>query len=319
MRHIPGLERGVGVDEARRLLTRTLRAKGIDSPELDARILVGHAIGLDHAALAAAPQRSLTDAEARATIALVMRRLEREPIARIVGAKEFWGLALSITPATLVPRPESETVVEAALASVDARGSRAAPYRIADLGTGSGALLLALLSELPQAAGVGTDISVDALITARDNAARLHYRARSAFVAGHFGCALAGEFDLIVSNPPYIASGDIGALAADVRDYDPRAALDGGPDGLAAYRCIAGDARRLLAPGGYLVVELGQGQADAVAALLAQAGLKIVIIRNDLAGIPRALVAHSVGASASAHPLGLMRRSEKIAWNIGRE
>jgi release factor glutamine methyltransferase len=319
MKDIPGLEQGVRVDEARRLLTQTLRAKGIDSPDLDARILIGHALGLDHAALAAAPQRSLTDAEARTTVALATRRLEREPIARIVGTKEFWGLALSITPATLVPRPESETVVEAALASVDARGSRAAPSRIADLGTGSGALLLALLAELPQAIGVGTDISVDALIAARDNAARLHHRARSAFVAGHFGCALAGEFDLIVSNPPYIASGDIAALAADVRDHDPRAALDGGPDGLAAYRCIAGDARRLLAKGGHLVVELGQGQAGAIAALFAQAGLKIVTIRNDLAGIPRALVAHSVSACTRTHPLGLMRRSEKIAWNIDRE
>jgi release factor glutamine methyltransferase len=319
MTQVPGLEPAVRVDEARRLLTRALRATGIDSPELDARILIGHVLGLDHAALAAALQRRLTDTEARSTIALAMRRLQREPIARIVGAKEFWGLALGITPATLVPRPETETVVEAALASVDAGGSRAQPYRIADLGTGSGALLLALLSELPQATGVGTDISVDALIAARANAARLHYRARSAFVAAHFGCALAGEFDLIVSNPPYVASGDIDALAADVRDYDPRAALDGGPDGLAAYSCIAGDARRLLAQGGHLVVELGQGQAEAVAALFAQADLKIAIIRNDLAGIPRALVAHSAGASASAHPLGLMRRNEKIAWNIGRE
>jgi release factor glutamine methyltransferase len=319
MMAIAGLERGVRIDESRRLLTQILRAQGIDSPELDARILVGHALGLDHAALAAAWQRSLTDAEARATIALAIRRLNREPIARIVGTKEFWGLALHITPATLVPRPESETVVEAALASVDARGSRAAPYRIADLGTGSGALLLALLTELPQAFGVGTDISVDALITARDNAARLHHRARSAFVAGDFGCALAGEFDLVVSNPPYIASGEVAALAADVRDYDPRAALDGGPDGLAAYRCIASDAQRLLAREGHLVVELGQGQADAVAALFAQAGLKIAIIRNDLAGVSRALVAHLGGAGAGAHPLGLMRRSEKIAWNIGRE
>lgn len=300
MKPVPGIEPGVEVDEARRQLTRILRAKGIDSPELDARILVGHALGLDHAALAAAPRRSLTHAEARAIGVLAKRRLEREPIARIVGTKEFWGLALNITSATLVPRPESETVVEAALASLDARGSRAALYRIADLGTGSGALLLALLSELSHAFGVGTDISIDALITARDNAARLHYRARSAFVAGDFGCALAGEFDLIVSNPPYIASGEIGALAADVRDYDPRIALDGGPDGLAAYRCIARDAQHLLARGGHLVVELGQGQADAVAALFAQAGLKITIIRNDLAGIPRALVAHAVSAGARA-------------------
>jgi release factor glutamine methyltransferase len=319
MTHIPGLEGGVGVDAARRLLTRALRAKGIDSPELDARILVGHALGLDHAALAAAPGRSLTDAEACAATALAMRRLNREPIARIVGTKEFWGLALRITPATLVPRPESETVVEAALASIDARGSRTESYRIADLGTGSGALLLALLSELPQAFGIGVDINVDALVTALGNAARLHQRARSAFVASDFGCALAGEFDLIVSNPPYVASGDLAALAADVRDHDPRVALDGGADGLAAYRYIAGDAKRLLAREGLLVVELGQGQADEVAALFALEGLKIAIIRNDLAGIPRALVAHSVGAGASAHPLGLMRRSEKIAWNIGRE
>ncbi|MGP0089406.1 MAG: peptide chain release factor N(5)-glutamine methyltransferase [Xanthobacteraceae bacterium] len=302
MKHVPGLEPGMGVDEARRLLSRILRAKEIDSPELDARILVGHALGLDHAALAAAPQRRLTDSEARAIGVLAMRRLEREPIARIVGTKEFWGLALNITSATLVPRPESETVVEAALASIDGRGSRTAPYRIADLGTGSGALLLALLSELPQAFGVGTDVSIAALITARHNAARLHHRARSAFVASDFGCALAGGFDLVVSNPPYIASSEIGALAADVRDYDPRLALDGGPDGLAAYRCIAADAQHLLAQGGHLIVELARGQADAVATLFARAGLKIAIIRNDLAGIPRALVAHAVDAGARADP-----------------
>jgi release factor glutamine methyltransferase len=302
MRHIPCLGQGVGVDEARRLLARIFRAQGIDSPELDARILVGHALGLDHAALAAAPRRGLTDAEARATVALAVRRIEREPVARIVGMKEFWGLALKITPATLVPRPETETIVAAALASIDAHGSRAAPYRIADLGTGSGALLLALLAELPQAFGVGTDISIDALAIARDNAARLRLLPRSTFVAGHFGRALVGRFDLVVCNPPYVASGDIDALAADVRRYDPQAALDGGPDGLAAYRCIASDAQRLLARGGHMVVELGQGQADTVTVLLVRAGLKIAIIHNDLAGIPRALVAYAPAPCGKSPP-----------------
>ena len=222
----------------RRSLARSFRAAGVDLPELDARVLVGHALGLDQAALAAAGARML-DREARDAIeALARRRFAREPVARIVGSKEFWSLKLSLTEATLVPRPESETVVEAALAAIDAQGPRARLRRIADLGTGSGALLLALMRELPGAFGVGTDTSPRALMVARANARRLGVTP-AAFIACDMAAALCGPFDLIVSNPPYIRSGDINALAPEVRDFDPRAALDGGPDGLDCFRAIA--------------------------------------------------------------------------------
>jgi release factor glutamine methyltransferase len=276
------------VADARRGWARQFRAAGIDSPELDARILVGHALGLDRSALAGAVARRLTEKEQDAIAALARRRLNREPVARIVGMKEFWSLPLRVDANTLVPRPETETVVEAALAAIAASG--AWPLRIADLGTGSGAILLALLSELPKAYGVGTDASVAALAVARNNAGRLGL-ARAHFVACDMAAALRGPFDIIVSNPPYIVSSDIAGLAPEVRDFDPRRALDGGPDGLYFYRLIAATAPALLAPGGAVIVELGAGRAQAVAALFAAAGLAPQPPRPDLNGIQRALVA----------------------------
>ena len=276
----------------RRALTEQFRAAGLDSPELDARILVGHALSLDHAALATAGTRVLDAKERDAIAAFAARRLAHEPVARIVGGKEFWSLYLRVDATTLVPRPETETVVEAALAAIDAGGSRYRALHIADLGTGSGALLLALLSELPNAFGVGTDTSFGALSVARDNAQRLQF-ARAAFVGCDMGAALAGRYDLIVVNPPYIASGDIAALAADVRDYDPRSALDGGADGLDCYRAIAATAPALLKPAGAVVVELGAGQVQAVTALFSAAGLEPSPPRADLSGVPRALVARA--------------------------
>jgi len=283
------------VAAARRALAQKFRAAGLDSPDLDARILVGHALGLDHAALVAADARAL-DAVERATIAaLAARRLEREPVARIVGRKEFWSLPLRVDAATLVPRPESETVVEAALAAVDWYGSRAGVGRIADLGTGSGALLLALLTELPNATGIGTDASLEALAVARDNAGRLGL-SRAQFIACDMAAALGGPFDLIVSNPPYIASGAIASLTPEVRDFDPRPALDGGPDGLDFYWAIAASVPALLRPGGALVVELGAGQAEAVAALFSAAGLAPAPPHPDLGGVPRALLARRAAA-----------------------
>jgi release factor glutamine methyltransferase len=280
----------LSVSGARRAAAAKLRAAEIDTPELDARLLIEHALGLDHAGLAAADSHRLGAEEQAAIAALMRRRLAREPIARIIGCKEFWSLPLRIDAATLVPRPETETVVEAALAAVDARGARLQPLRIADLGTGSGALLLALLSELPKASGIGTDLSPRALAVARGNADRLGL-ARAAFVACDMAQAVRGPFDLIVSNPPYIESGSIGALAPEVRDFEPRLALDGGADGLAAYRVIAATAPSLLAPEGVLVVELGIGQAAPVAALFAAAGLAPAPPRPDLNGVARALVA----------------------------
>jgi release factor glutamine methyltransferase len=278
------------VSAARRLVAEKFRAAGIETPELDARVLVAHALSLDHAGLAAAGMRILDAGEWGTIASLAERRLTHEPVARIVGFKEFWSLRLRIDSTTLVPRPETETLVEAALAEIDSAGERARPLRIADLGTGSGAILLALLSELPNAFGVGTDTSCGALRLARHNAQRLQL-GRATFVACDLGAALAGSFDLIVANPPYIASGEMASLAPDVRDYDPRAALDGGRDGLDYYRAIAATIPPLLNSAGALVVELGAGQAAAVGALFSQAGLAPAGLRTDLGGTQRALVA----------------------------
>lgn len=280
------------IAEARRAMAAQFRAAGLDTPELDARILVAHALGLDHATLAASPLRNLEVGESNAIADLTQRRLAREPVARIVGWKEFWSLPLRIDAATLVPRPETETVVEAALAAVEARGPRSQALRIADLGTGCGAILLALLTELPNAFGVGTDVSTDALCVARDNARRLGF-ARVQFVACDLAAALRGPFDLVVSNPPYIASAEIAALAPEVRDFDPARALDGGSDGLGFYRSIAAAAPALLVPGGALVVELGAGQADAVAAIFAGNGLAPLPPRTDVNAVARALTARN--------------------------
>lgn len=283
--------RNPDVASARRMIADLLRKDGIESAALDARLLVGHALGLDHAGLSAAQSRALSGAEIEAIAASVTRRLGREPIARILGQKEFWGLPLRVSAETLVPRPETETVVEAALAAID----RSSPHwrndalRVADLGTGTGALLLALLTEMPSALGIGTDLSLAALATAHGNAADLDLAERCVFVACHFGAALDGGFDLVVSNPPYVATADMAGLSPEVQ-HDPRLALDGGPDGLDAYRTIAADAERLVGPSGRMVVEIGAGQAGAVAAIMEKKGLASdAPPRPDLAGIARAL------------------------------
>ena len=279
--------RGASVAHARRALAEQFRRAGIETPELDARVLIGHALGLDHTGLVSAANQQVSDLSASQIERFAARRLAGEPVARIVGAREFWGLTLTVTGDVLVPRPDTETVVELALSLVD----RARPLRIADLGTGSGAILLALLSELPNAFGVGTDIDPRALAVARANAMRLGLGERAAFVACDFGTALRGAFDLVVSNPPYIASAEIEALAIEVRAHDPHRALDGGADGLAAYRTIVTDAPRLLCRNGHLVMELGAGQAQAVTALIETAGLAVAATRADLSGIPRAIAA----------------------------
>jgi release factor glutamine methyltransferase len=279
---------GATIAQARRALAERFRAARIDSPELDARVLIGHALALDHASLVAADQQELSASAASQIEAFAARRLAHEPVARILGEREFWGLTFEVTPAVLVPRPETETVVELALSLVD----RTAPLRIADLGVGSGAILLALLSELPHARGTGIDIAADALAVARANAQRLDLADRTEFVVCNFA-AVEGRFDLVVSNPPYIASGDISAIAPEVREHDPHQALDGGADGLAAYRAIATAAPRILRPGGHLVLEIGAGQSGAVTELFLQSRLAITAVRDDLLGIPRAIAAIS--------------------------
>jgi release factor glutamine methyltransferase len=267
----------------------------IDSAELDARLLIGHALGLDLTGLITAAQRQLTSDESARLEEFARRRLVGEPVARILGEKEFWGLPLQLSSATLVPRPDTETVVELALELLRAGGDLSRPLRIADLGTGSGAILLALLSELPAAKGFATDISEDALQTAAANAARAGLSDRATFIACDYASGLAGPFDLIVSNPPYIRSADIGGLAVEVRDHDPLAALDGGPDGLDAYRALIRQAASLLAPGAALVVEAGEGQTGQIQALMTAAGLTPATTpKADLAGIPRAVAGHKM-------------------------
>ena len=284
----------VTVAGVRRALAKKFRADGIEFPELDARLIVGHVLSLDHAALIGYGGRILDAAEQAQIAKLARRRLAHEPVARMIGRKEFWSLPFRLDAATFVPRPETETVVETALAAIDAAAGRLQKLRIADLGTGSGALLLALLAELPGAFGVGTDLSPGALRVARDNAQRMGL-SRANFVVCDTASALGGAFDLVVSNPPYIASGDIAALAPDVRDFDPLMALDGGVDGLACYRTIAANVPRLLKPGGALVVEIGAGQAPAVTAIFAAAGLAPSPPRADLNGVARVLLSTKCG------------------------
>jgi release factor glutamine methyltransferase len=276
------------VETARRALAARFRAAGIESAELDARLLVGAALGLDLTGLITSAKRALTTDELSHLESLAARRLDGEPVARILGQKEFWGLPLKLSVATLVPRPDTETVVELALEIV--RASTLRPKRIADIGIGTGAILLALLHELPDAFGVGTDISLDALATARRNAVDLGLLPRAGFVACSYATALNGPFELIVSNPPYIPTRAIAGLAVEVRDFDPLAALDGGADGLDAYRALIPQAAGLLAPGGALVVEGGQGQAPLIEALMTAANLTVHYpTKPDLAGIPRAI------------------------------
>jgi release factor glutamine methyltransferase len=281
---------GQTVEAARRALTARFKSEAIDSAELDARMLVGAILGLDLTGMITEAGRILNSGESLRLEDFTRRRLAGEPVARILGHKEFWGLPLQLSPATLVPRPDTETVVELALEMLRADDALNRPLRIADLGTGSGAILLALLSELPQAHGFGTDISADALQTARSNAAHAGLAGRAAFMVCDYATGLTGPFDLIVSNPPYIRSADIGGLAAEVRNHDPIAALDGGADGVDAYRALIPQAAGVLAPGGALVVEAGQGQSGPIQGLMTAAGLTPSDApKADLAGIQRAV------------------------------
>ena len=254
-------------------LAERLAAAGIAEPRRELRLLQIEAGG--EASIADWPDSPHPGLEA-----LTARRAAREPVSRIVGRREFWSRDFLLTPDVFDPRPDSETVVEAALATVPSFRT------VLDLGTGSGCLLAALLAERPEARGLGIDRSPGACRAARRNLEGLP----AVVAAGDWARAVAGRFDLVVSNPPYIPSAEIAALMPEVRDHDPRLALDGGADGLGAYRAILGDLPRLLSPGGTAVLELGFGQAEAIAAFAGTAGLRVVDIRADLGGIPRAMV-----------------------------
>ena len=267
--------------EALRAAVSRLASAGVEDPVGDARRLLRAAAGLDAAALSARIGDAMPADEAARFEAALSRRAAREPVAHILGLREFWGRSFRVTSDVLDPRPETETLIAAAL-----EGGAAA--RILDLGVGSGCILLTLLAEWPAAGGTGVDASEAALAVARENAAALGVAARATLRPGDWLEDVSGPFDLIVSNPPYLASSEMADVAPELR-REPAAALDGGPDGLAAYRRIAAGAARALAPGGRLLLEIGPSQAEPVSALLREAGLGPVQLRRDLDERPRVL------------------------------
>lgn len=264
-----------------------LSAAGISDARREARLLVAAALGWDAARVLGFPEAEMTAAARRRLDELMARRSAREPISRILGYREFWSLRFELSADTLDPRPDSETLIEAALAAL---GERERVYRLLDLGTGSGCLLLALLSELPNALGTGVDLSERALETARRNAVALGLMGRAQFMRGNWGDGLVGGWDVMLANPPYIPSHALQTLMPEVARYEPKLALDGGTDGLQAYRALAPEIARLLAPTGIAAVEVGAGQAPAVATIMAGAGLVLRGIRHDLNGMDRCLL-----------------------------
>jgi release factor glutamine methyltransferase len=270
-----------------------LAAAGIDNARLEARLLLGRASGLAIEHLIAHGREAAPAAAVDAVRTLTARRVRREPMAYILGEREFWGLTFKVTPDVLVPRPDSETLIEAALALLP---DRTRPCRMLDLGVGSGCLLLTLLREYPAARGVAFDVSAAALAVARDNARALEVDGRTAFVKGDWRRDswvqdLGGPFDLVVSNPPYIVSAEIDRLMPEVARFEPTAALDGGADGLDAYRRISAAGRKLVTLGGWLLVETGEGQAPDISRILADGGLQPAAPWKDLAGIERVVPA----------------------------
>ena len=274
---------GAALDAA----ARALAAAGVPEARREAQVLLGHALGAGREVVLGHPERPITPDQRDALEIVVERRRAREPTAYILGEREFWGLGFRVSGATLIPRPDSEAVVEAALASV---ADRSGPLSVLDLGVGSGCLLLALLSELPGALGVGVDISAGALAVARANGVRLGLAGRARFVRGDWGRALAGAWDLIVANPPYVDAGEFDTLAPEIARFEPRLALVGGADPLACYRALAPDVARLLAPGGSAALEVGADQAPRVAAVMADYGLVEGARRRDLSGIERCVL-----------------------------
>lgn len=267
--------------------TRQLAAAGIEAAPREARLLLQAAAGLAMAGQIADPERVIDSAAGERFRVLLARRVAREPMAQILGHREFWSLAFRVTADTLDPRPDSETLVQAAL---DRIKDRAAPLRLLDFGTGTGCLLLALLHELPQATGLGIDLSPAALAVAQGNAGSLGLGGRAEFRLGDWDEGVAPGFDVLVSNPPYIVSSEIAGLQPEVSRFEPRGALDGGPDGLAAYRRLLPAAARLLRPAGLAAFEIGLGQAESVVGLGRAAGLRHLATELDLGSVARVVV-----------------------------
>jgi release factor glutamine methyltransferase len=274
----------VRIDALVRESAQTLAAAGIENPRLEARVIVGSASGASMETMVAHPERLVDETSVAFVHALVERRVAGAPMAYLIGSKEFWSLDFTVTAATLVPRPDSETLVAAAL---DFAADRAHPWRALDLGTGTGCLLLSFLSERPHAFGVAVDRSEEALAVAAANADSLGLAPRTGLVCADWAGPLGGSFDVVLANPPYIPRDEIPGLAIEVRDFEPESALDGGPDGLDSYRRILVDLPGLLAPGGMAFFEVGIGQAGDVEALIRAAGLVPAGIQRDLAGVER--------------------------------
>jgi release factor glutamine methyltransferase len=256
-----------------------LKAGRIDSPAIDARLLLEVAAGVSRTDILTDPHRLLTPDQAAAYESMIDRRLKREPVSRILGRKGFWKIMLNVTPDVLSPRPDTEAILDVVLLAFPPQ----AAFQMIDLGTGSGAILLATLAERPAARGVGTDISSEAIAVAKENAANLDLDGRAVFLRTEWATGFGPDaFDVVVSNPPYIPSGDIAGLDPEVREHDPHLALDGGPDGLQAYRDLAPEIRRILKPDGLFAVEIGWDQGPQVRALFEAAGFEGVKVVKDL-------------------------------------
>lgn len=265
----------------------TLQAARVESASLDARVLLETALGTNREQLLLHMEDEVTRRQKATYMVLVEKRAARQPVSQLVGKREFWGMEFKVTKDTLAPRPDSETLVEEVLGRLAAPQ---APLRILDLGTGTGCLLLALLAELPQATGVGVDISERALAVAMENALRLRLQSRAAFVASDWCSKVEGTFDVVIANPPYIPSKVIDTLAPEVAQFEPRLALDGGEDGLDAYRLIARQLPPVLKQGGLVAFEIGIGQLDGLTALAAEHRLHNITVKHDLSGIPRVVL-----------------------------
>ena len=266
-----------------------LKLAEIDGAEADARILVSHGLKLDRAALQSQSERLLTEKELRGLSVYVECRAKHMPVARILGRREFWSLSFELNEATLVPRPDSETLIEATLKHTD---KKSGSLRILDLGTGTGCLLISLLHELPEASGLGIDLAPRATEQARKNAQGLGLEGRAAFQTNNWLQDIDETFDIIISNPPYISKGDIKELMVEVRDHDPLLALDGGEDGLSVYKEIIPKLPKNLKPKGIAVFEVGQGQAGEVGDLFWKNGFLNITTYKDFGGIERCVLAH---------------------------
>jgi release factor glutamine methyltransferase len=289
------VQRTYATEQAR--LAVAFAAAGLDSPQADARLLLAHALGIERLALVAMPNAVVSAEHIVRIDGYLKRRLAHEPVSRIIGERWFYGRSFKVTPATLDPRPDSETLIEAVLTLLAEDGVLERPLRILDIGTGTGCLLLTLLAELPFATGVGSDISDAALAVAKENAQRLGVAARCSFAQGADFEPISGAFDLVVSNPPYIPTDDVSLLDPEVCRYDPMTALDGGSDGLTIYRRLSKTWKRYIL-GGWIVFEVGRGQSDQVASML-KADAPDISIRTfkDLAGLERCVAGKSRAAS----------------------